>query len=124
MERTASVLTRRSRRPLTGELMSKPSRRVESLIAGGPGDVDLAGGGVVRQNAGQERQGVADVARGGIGDFDNLLRGQFLRGGSLSGVNHRRGINHLHGLLVLLLVRKSDIDGFRLSHLRGAFNWA
>src|SRR5208282_3859500 len=92
---------------------------VESLIAGGAGDVDLALSGVIGQNAGQEWQGVADVARGGIRSLDNLLRGQSLGGRGLSWVDRGRRISHLHGFFVLLLVRKSDIDRFRLTHLYG-----
>jgi len=89
------------------------------LIAGGPGDVDLAGGSVVRQNAGQERQGIANIARAGIGEIDNLLRGQLLGGGGLGRVNRRRGIVHLDALLIFLLMMKRDVNGFCLPHLHG-----
>ncbi|HXZ12738.1 MAG TPA: hypothetical protein VEG64_10120 [Candidatus Sulfotelmatobacter sp.] len=90
---------------------------VKCLIAGRACDMHLAEGGAVRQNGGQEGQGVADVARRGIRELNNFLARQFLGCRALGRVNRRRGIIYVNGFLIFLLVGKSDLDGFCLSHL-------
>ena len=81
---------------------------VERFVSGAAGNMRLTG--EVADDAGNQRQGFADVARGGVRDINDLLRVERLRVGDLGGINLRRGGDHVHAFLHLLHVRQVQIE--------------